>query len=69
MPTPSMKRPPEMKSRLADCLASRSGFTCGRMFTPVPNRIVFVCAAIALSAINGSTKFASGSTPILPSAL
>ena len=69
MPTPSMKRPPETKSRLAACFASSSGFVCDRMFTPVPRRSPCVACATIDSAISGSTKFVSGVTPILPSAL
>ena len=53
-PTPSMNRPPEIRSRVAICLASVMGSWLATSAMPVPSRIDEVTAAAAVSTRNGS---------------
>ena len=53
MPSPYRKRPPESSSRFAATSDASTGLRA-QMATPVPSRIRFVRAAIAVSGTNGS---------------
>ena len=60
VPTPRSTRPPESTSSVATLLARSAAGRNGAMSTPVASRTDDVAAAMAVSAVSGSSQGASG---------
>ncbi len=60
---PSSSRPPAIKSRLDNSLASTTGLRSGKTKTPVPSLILLVRAATALNRVSESITGNGGATP------